>query len=49
MSSFASPGVTHALKLFPADRREYGTKTAFVRLIALVLVILLERLPGGRG
>jgi len=44
MRSFASPSVAHVVRLFKADRRQYGTVKALVRLGTAVLTLILTRI-----
>lgn len=44
MRAFVAPTFRHVVRLFPADRREYGTRTALVRLVAAGIAVLAGRL-----
>ena len=41
---FAAPGLGHVVRLFPADRREYGIVTALSRFASAVMTLM--RHPG---
>ncbi len=44
MRAFVGPTFRHLFRLFPADRREYGTRTALARLSDAVLTLMVGRL-----
>ncbi len=44
MRAFVAPTLRHLVRLVPADRREYGTRTALTRLVDAALSLMVGRL-----
>ena len=44
MRSFASPSLAHVLRLFKADRRQYGMTKALARLGDVLRSVMLTRI-----